>query len=210
MERCRVISRHSSIIAACFPHVSRSIRYGQRRQILTSSTVRKLSIQEAQADTQVQNASRELPPLSVMPTGILIRSLIMTYILSSPRLVKLSLPLMARVCHEDAWLLNPNKNPVLRVFVRKLIYDHFCAGENEQEIKATISTMKLMGFQGVILGYAKEVVVDKSATAEEAAGLGNTGSAADQAIIDWKLGNLRTLSMLDNGDYLAIKYSTAL
>lgn len=172
--------------------------------------MRKLSIQEAQADTQVQNASRELPPLSVMPTGILIRSLIMTYILSSPRLVKLSLPLMARVCHEDAWLLNPNKNPVLRVFVRKLIYDHFCAGENEQEIKATISTMKLMGFQGVILGYAKEVVVDKSATAEEAAGLGNTGSAADQAIIDWKLGNLRTLSMLDNGDYLAIKYSTAL
>jgi len=113
---------------------------------------------------------------------------------------------MTKICSKEGWLLNPDHNPILRAFIRKLIYDHFCAGENEQEIKETISTMKNMGFEGVILGYAKEVVVNKSATAEEAAGIGSTESVAEEAIVDWKLGNLRTLSMLDNGDFLAIKY----
>jgi len=210
MERWRVLSRPSSIITACYPHVSRTVGYVQRRHVLTSSTISKSSVEDPQIVTPLQNISNELPPLSVMPTGTLIRSLLMTYILSSPRLVDIGLPLMAKVCNKEAWLFNPDRNPVLRAFVKKLVYDHFCAGENEQEIKDTISTMKNMGFEGVILGYAKEVVVDKSATAEEAAGPGSTESVAAKAIIDWKIGNLRTLSMLDKGDFLAMKYNTIL
>jgi len=210
MERWRGISRSSSLIAACYPHVSPGIGHVQRCQVSTTSTVSKPTIEETQIDIQLQNSSDQLPPLSVLPVGILIRSLLMTYVLSSPRLVDMSLPLMARVCHKESWFLNPDRNPVLRAIVKKLFYDHFCAGENEGEIKKTISTIKNMGFEGVILGYAKEVVVDKNATAEEAAAFGSTDLAAEKAITEWKLGNLRTLSMLGDGDFLAVKYTTHL
>ena len=84
------------------------------------------------------------------------------------------------------------------------MYDHFCAGENEEEIKKTIATIKKMGFEGVILGYGKETVVDKSASAEDAASSGKSEKIEDM-ITDWKNGNLRTLSMLSKGDFLSVK-----
>ncbi|KAK6198420.1 hypothetical protein LQW54_010314 [Pestalotiopsis sp. IQ-011] len=59
-------------------------------------------------------------------------------------------------------LLQPRKNPLLHSLLKKTLYNHFCAGENHGEVTSTIRRIKDMGFRGVILTYAKEVVVDSS------------------------------------------------
>lgn len=142
------------------------------------------------------------PPLSVMPTRMLLRSLVITWILSSPRLVGVSIPIMQRISYSPSWFLNPDRNPILHHIVRRMFYDHFCAGENEKEVKNTIGEMKTMGFEGVILGYAKETLAHKRGSAESTA-----GSVPAKDIVEiWKNGTLETLAMLGVGDFLAIKY----
>lgn len=142
-----------------------------------------------------------LPPLSVMPTHILLRTLMITWILSSPRLVNLSIPIMHRISYSPSWLLNPDRNPILHHIVRGVFYDHFCAGENEKEAKKTIREVKNIGFEGVILGFAKETLADKTIDVKVAP----ISDYNEQAVEQWKRGSLRTLAMLGPGDFLAIK-----
>lgn len=181
----------------------------QQRSISTDSSLSQPSVKESPVSLgRIREGKLSLPPLSVMPTGILIRTLMMTYILSSPRIVSLSIPIMNRISHSKSWIINPDRNPLLHVTVRKLFYDHFCAGENEKEVKSTITTIKKMGFEGVILGYAKETLVDKSASAEQATKGGEMGDLA-KVVEEWKEGTLKTLSMLGKGDFLAVKFTGA-
>lgn len=125
----------------------------------------------------------------------------MTYVLSSPRLIRISIPIMDRISHSRSWFLHPDKNPLLHLAVRKLFYDHFCAGENEVEVKRTMKSMKKMGFGGVILGYAKETLDEKTRSLASA----SKTDAKELAIEQWKMGTLKTLSMLGDGDFLAVK-----
>lgn len=72
-----------------------------------------------------------------------------------------------------------------------------------------------MGFRGVILTYAAEVVVDK--TSEEDIGNGVVQSKdeatpgtlqehpQDRGIEEWRKGVLKTVEMIGEGDYLALK-----
>lgn len=112
---------------------------------------------------------------------------------------------MDRMARGDSWFLNPARNPVVHLLVRKLFYDHFCAGENEEEVKGTIATIKEMGYEGVILGYAKETLVDKNSSAGEASQAGGGGEVLAKAVEEWKVGTLKTLEMLGKGDFLAVK-----
>lgn len=109
---------------------------------------------------------------------------------------------MHRISHSQSWFLNPDRNPILHRLVRGGFYDHFCAGENETQVKETMATMKKMGFEGVILGYARETVIDKSLGFD-----GTTGTErATEKIVDrWKAGTVQTLAMLGSGDFLGIK-----
>lgn len=142
--------------------------------------------------------------LSVMPTRLLLRSLMVTSILSSPRLLKTCLPLMTYMANSKSVILNPDKNRLVDGLMRVLFYNHFCAGSSDLEVRKTVSTMKEMGFKGVILGYAKEIIVDPAATREEAARSGSATSI-ESAIDRWREGNLRSLPMIGNGDFLAVK-----
>jgi len=95
-----------------------------------------------------------------------------------------------------AWL-NPDKNPILHIAIRRLFYDHFAAGENEREVIKNVSMFKAMGYQGTILGYAREVLVENISQNEE---------ARNKILVkEWFEGNLRTLKMVASGDFLAIK-----
>lgn len=112
---------------------------------------------------------------------------------------------MKRIVDTKSAILSPAKNPFMNVFLRKMIYDHFAAGECAIEVKATIVTMRQMGFKGVILGHAKEVVVDPDARTEGLdAGMDSAGSV-DPVVQQWKEGQLETLKMLGPDDFLAIK-----
>ncbi len=152
-----------------------------------------------------QNVNKKaLPCLSVMPTRILLRSLFVSSVLSSPRLVRISLPILKIIANSNSWLLNSDRNPLLHSIVRKLIYDQFCAGENDVEVRNTIAMTKAMGYEGVILGYAKETVVSKKASSTEVVSP-DQDRPKDEVIREWKDGNLRTLKMLGSGDFLAVK-----
>lgn len=141
-----------------------------------------------------------LPPLSMMPTMMLLRSLMVTNFLCWPRLLTAAIPVMDKLSTSKLWVLNPDINPVLNRAVRFLFYDHFTAGNDEAEVTATIARLKDMGHRGVMLSFAKEVVaehMDPSATAN--------GDASLSVIAEWKAANMRTIGMLGVDDILAIK-----
>ncbi|KAL1303718.1 hypothetical protein AAFC00_007068 [Neodothiora populina] len=138
-----------------------------------------------------------------MPAPILLRSLMITQILASPRLLSACMPLMKIMSSSKSFMLNPDRNPLLHTLMRKFLYDHFCAGENGKEVEQAVSQMRALGYKGVILGYAKEV--EPSLLAEAA----NGSSTIDPIIEDWRVGNMRTLEMISDSDFLAIKFTGA-
>lgn len=64
--------------------------------------------------------------------------------------------------------------------------------------------MKSLGFKGVILGYARESVA-RMEGADSRWEPASQKALEDSAVEEWKQGNLRTLKMIGEGDYLAIK-----
>ncbi|KAH6949058.1 FAD-linked oxidoreductase-like protein, partial [Ilyonectria sp. MPI-CAGE-AT-0026] len=114
-------------------------------------------------------------------------------------------------------LLSVDKNPALHALFKSTIYRHFCAGEDVREVKNTIRNIKDMGFKGVILTYAREVVIEASGEQEVGVGVKEVKEkgipaqepAFDQGIESWRQGVLETASMLAEGDFLALKFTGA-
>jgi hypothetical protein len=104
-----------------------------------------------------------------------------------------------------------NKNPFLRGILKSTFYNHFCAGENGKEVRSTIENIKNMGFKGVILTYAREIVVDASKEVSESSTTAATTEASsleaeqNPDIEAWRQGVLETVEMVGNGDILALK-----
>jgi hypothetical protein len=94
----------------------------------------------------------------------------------------------------------------MNYILRATIYNHFCAGVNETEVRKTVREMKGLGFKGVILGYARESVAKIDAAGSHVEEWKNAQAIADRAVDEWKEGNLRTLMMVGKGDYINIKY----
>ncbi|KAL9604272.1 MAG: hypothetical protein Q9219_000670 [cf. Caloplaca sp. 3 TL-2023] len=86
---------------------------------------------------------------------------------------------------------------------RKTIYKHFCAGETSSEVQETVDELKRTGFKGAVIAYAKEVVLDKGATAPSSQAEG----AKD--VESWKNGVLKTINLASSEDYAALKFSGA-
>ncbi|KAF5597556.1 proline oxidase [Fusarium pseudocircinatum] len=110
-----------------------------------------------------------------------------------------------------------DKNPILNVLFKSTIYRHFCAGEDVREVKSTINSIKDMGFKGVILTYAREVVIESSGEQEVGVGVKELKEEGilpqeptfDEGIEAWRQGVLETASMLEKGDFLALKFTGA-
>jgi hypothetical protein len=107
--------------------------------------------------------------------------------------------------------LNPDKNPLLRYFLKRTFYAQFCAGENAEEVRRTISSLKSVGFAGVILGYAKEVVLTEAQTQNLASC--NSGPEADECVRTevnpWATGTMETVLLASPGDFVALKFTGA-
>ncbi|OAX78022.1 hypothetical protein ACJ72_07673 [Emergomyces africanus] len=153
-------------------------------------------------------------PLSILPLPTLLRSLFVTIISSSPLLFTPSLAFLSVLENPHSTFLNPDRNPVLKLLLEQTLYTQFCAGETPAEVKVNIQKLKDIGYTGVILGYAREVVMDENeirslsqvSDAEEAA------ESVSQAIADitsWKEGTLATVNLADEGDFVAIKFTGA-
>lgn len=118
---------------------------------------------------------------------------------------------MATLAHSKSAFLSPDTNPLLRFFLKHTFYKQFCAGENAREVQRTVTSLRNIGYRGVILGYAREVVMEES----EAAQLASCGAdeAAEacirQEIIPWAEGTRRTVEFAGPEDFVALKFTGA-
>ena len=147
------------------------------------------------------------PPLALarLPTTSVLRSLVLGAFFSSSLLFTPGFALLKKISNSPSRILNPDKNPILRAIVKPLVYDQFCAGTNRSEIQARIAQIKSLGFSGVILCYGKENQIRRSSQ-PHVDHLDHSPETFDQELELWKQGNLETLGMIGDGDYLGIKY----
>lgn len=145
-----------------------------------------------------------------MPLPLLLRSIAINTVSSSPLLLSPSLKIMSLLAHSSSALLNPDTNPLLRLVLKHTFYSHFCAGEVPTEVKRTIASLKGMGYKGVILCYAREVVLDaQAAKALEASGGKASEDVIQREILPWKTGTLETVRLTERGDMVALKFTGA-
>lgn len=118
---------------------------------------------------------------------------------------------MSKLAYAQSPILSPDNNPLLRYFLKKTFYRQFCAGENAAEVKKTVDGLKSIGFKGVILAYAKEVVLDeKQAGNLESCGETEAAEACiKNEIIPWAQGTLETVRLASPGDFVALKFTGA-
>lgn len=146
-----------------------------------------------------------------MPTSMLLRSLFVATISSNKFLLIPSLHLLSFFSKPNrSYLFNIDRNPVLNAILKRTMYDQFCAGETEQETRRCVKQLKDLGFKGVILTYAKEMVFDSNAksanhhTSDKFVDA-KAIAAHDTDIEAWRSGTLRTVDLISEGDILAIK-----
>ncbi|KFY88123.1 hypothetical protein V500_06549 [Pseudogymnoascus sp. VKM F-4518 (FW-2643)] len=150
------------------------------------------------------------PPLSILPLNLLLRNILISSISSSRLLLPPSLYALSFLANSHSPLLNPDRNPILRAILKRTFYAHFCAGETPTEVSRTITSLKSMGYKGVMLCYAREVVLDANAAAAlEASGGKASEAAITNEILPWKEGTLKTVSLVDPGGFVAVKLTGA-
>ncbi|CAI7662380.1 unnamed protein product [Penicillium manginii] len=130
--------------------------------------------------------------------------------MSSNLFLKPALAILNVVTNSKSAILNPDRNRMLNKLLRWTVYNHFCAGTNRQEVSKTVAEIKKIGYQGVILGYSKEIVVDPNEKlAHDESGSVNYSYKCYDIVEEWKQGTLETLRMVGAGDYLAVKLTGA-
>ncbi|KAF7570828.1 pyrroline-5-carboxylate reductase [Pyrenophora tritici-repentis] len=150
-----------------------------------------------------------------MPTNMLLRSLLIATVSSNKFLLTPALHLLSFFSKPGrSYLFNIERNPVLKAILKRSLYNQFCAGETEQETKACVKQLKDLGFKGVILTYAKEMVFDHNT--ESADHHASEKFVDDKSIVTqdadieaWRQGTLGTLNLISEGDILAIKTTGA-
>ncbi|KAH0841338.1 proline oxidase Put1 [Fonsecaea pedrosoi] len=151
-------------------------------------------------DTTVTN------PLARLSTSSLLRTLLLSTFFTSPWLFRPGFAVFEKIAHSQSAWLNPDRNPLVRAIVHPLVYKQFCAGRNQKEIGQTSAEIRRLGFSGVVLCYGREVQVE----GDKFVGYDDSKAAVmDKEIEQWADGNLATLDMIGEGDWLGIKYSGA-
>jgi proline dehydrogenase len=105
-------------------------------------------------------------------------------------------------------VLNPDRNPLVHFLLKQTVYAQFCAGETSAEVTRTINRVKAIGYQGVMLAYAREVCMGEN----EAKNLNNRVSEEKLnagEISSWAQGNLCTIRMAQPGDFVSVKFTGA-
>ncbi|KAE8158603.1 FAD-linked oxidoreductase-like protein [Aspergillus tamarii] len=179
--------------------------------------VRSVSTSVLGETKSAPNATPAPPPLSALPTSMLLRSLLVAAITSKPYLLKPSLSILSLLSKSgNGLLLNVDRNIILHTILKWTFYKQFCAGENGRETQATVQMFKDLGFRGTLLTYAKETVFDHSTKSQQGLGVTTEGNGKDingtrhcEHIEAWREGTVKTVDLLGEDDYLAMKLTGA-
>ncbi|KAJ9662789.1 proline dehydrogenase [Neophaeococcomyces mojaviensis] len=118
---------------------------------------------------------------------------------------------MKFLANSKSQLFNPDHNRILHAILKRAFYVQFCAGETPAEVRRTINSLKTMGYKGVILGHAREVVLSKEE--EKALDSSLDGAAQEQRnqkeIAQWRDDTLATIKLTQQDDFVALKFTGA-
>ncbi|KNG86019.1 proline oxidase Put1 [Aspergillus nomiae NRRL 13137] len=148
-----------------------------------------------------QAPKQESSPLAKLPISSVLRSLVILSVSSSTLLLKPCIKTLSMLAHPKTAVLDVAKNPLLNMLVKHTIYKQFNAGENKLEVQRSIEDIKRLGYRGVLLGYAKEVLVGESNVDPK------DEQAAREEIQMWLDGTLQTVDMAQEGDFVALKFT---
>lgn len=174
------------------PRLARSLVSGTRHQSIASSVL----VHPSKKDS----SSSPLPsPLAKLPLSSVLRSLVILSISSSSLLLRPCIYTLSHLANPKTSLLDVAKNPLLNLLVKHTLYRQFNAGENKLEVQQSIRDIKGLGYRGVLLGYAREVLANQSSAASL------SEQVIRQEIQMWLDGTLQTVDMAQPGDFVALK-----
>ncbi|KAJ5226140.1 hypothetical protein N7468_007365 [Penicillium chermesinum] len=166
------------------------------------SSVAGANLWQPVAPSQYPTSRKALTaPLAKLPLSSVLRSLLVLSVSSSPLLLKPCIYTLSLLAHPRSAFWDVSKNPLLHFLVKHTIYKQFNAGENKTEVQRSIQNIKGLGCRGVLLGYAREVLVGENQDATYDA------KAARAEIQMWLDGTLRTVDMAQEGDFVALKFT---
>ncbi|CAI7588064.1 unnamed protein product [Penicillium bialowiezense] len=159
------------------------------RSSVASPTAANAWQQQMSQATPAQPRKALTAPLAKLPLSSVLRSLL-------PCIYTLSL-----LAHPRNAFCDVAKNPLLNTLIKHTIYKQFNAGENKLEVQESINKIKALGCRGVLLGYAREVLIGENDDASYDA------KAALADIQFWIDGTMQTVDMAQPGDFVALKFT---
>lgn len=192
------------------PSVRMPIKASARNARLVSGTSNsRSSITSAAAANAWQPLSAPPPqprkalkaPLAKLPLSSVLRSLLVLSVSSSTLLLKPCIYTLSLLAHPRNAFWDVARNPLLNMAIKHTIYKQFNAGENKLEVQESINKIKGLGCRGVLLGYAREVLIGENDDASYDA------KAALADIQMWIDGTMQTVDMAQPGDFVALKFT---
>lgn len=167
-----------------------------------AATIAVPPLPETPRHTPAHAAVAHQPPLAYLPLKNVIRTYLITRISSSPALWGIFFWGLQLLATPKTALLDPDKNRALNWVLKKTFYSQFCAGENGAEVAETTKAVKGVGYHGIILEYALEVLLDGI---EHGPVPGADSPETKREIEEWRRGMLYTVEMAGPGEFAALK-----
>jgi hypothetical protein len=158
------------------------------------------SQQRPEDTTPPSKTTSSKSPLGDLPLSAVLRSAFILSVSSSPLLLRPCIWALSVLANPQSALTDVDRNPLLNWVVKNTIYKQFNAGENKTEVQQSIVETKGLGCRGVLLGYAREVLVADSNASQ------HDETLARQEIDTWLQGTLQGVDMATEGDFIALKY----
>ncbi|GAM85190.1 hypothetical protein ANO11243_031940 [Dothideomycetidae sp. 11243] len=133
--------------------------------------------------------------LACLPLSQVVRTYLITSLSASPLLLSTCSKILLRFLDSKSWLTDVERNPVLKLILRETFYKQFCAGENKDAVRETMKIQEKVGFHGVMLEYALEVLKDAK------------GADEVKDVEVWRRGLLDSVDAARPGDFVGLKWS---
>ncbi|KAF2156404.1 proline oxidase PrnD [Myriangium duriaei CBS 260.36] len=133
--------------------------------------------------------------LSCLPLSVVLRTYLITALSSSPLLLSTVSKILLRFLSSKSWLTSVERNPILNLALRETFYKQFCAGETKSAVRSTMAVQESIGYHGVMLEYALEVLSDSSSSNESV------------DVATWRRGLLDSVDAARPGDFVGLKWS---
>lgn len=176
--------------------------YGGRHRYVHSSNPSAATLAVSPLPETPRTPVPHEPPLAGLPLTNVLRTYLITRLSSSPVLWALGFQGLKLLVNPRIALLDPDKNRALNWVLKKTFYSQFCAGENGTEVAQTTKAVKSVGYHGIILEYALEVLLDGIANGPVPAA---DSAETRREIEEWRRGMLQTVDMAGPGEFAALK-----